>query len=263
VLYVYYTKDQQELEDVRSKSIMGGRYASIDDAEKRRILALNGSIDNANENLKRGLSKENVDESITAVKQFIDAFHNRMNGLRGFPIFFFIHFGSQSVDGSRRLTMKMQEAVKKSTDLSSYRFLAVSRHNRHPSGFFKEGKFTLPNDSTIERALQEKVEGYIGQPYPHLRALVILCQALLQLSVEERLEIIKSVAWRKEFGWKVVDGRCKDFTDKENDLLMNKAAFRTLMACKNTIGMQTLEIRDAQEKTIRDIIKTCLEVIEK
>ena len=74
---------------------------------------------------------------------------------------------------------------------------------------------------------------------------------------------IRSEAWRKNFGWEVVDGKSRDFTDKENDFWVKSENFRDLMSCTDRICTKKLEIRDAQEKTIREIINVCLVMIGK
>ena len=82
---------------------------------------------------------------------------------------------------------------------------------------------------------------------------------------DERLE--RFSIWRDEFGWEVVDSRCKVFTEQEKEFLSKNAKFRELMQikmkCIDGIAKIVLEMEDVQEKTIRELIKVCIEEITK
>ena len=266
--YVYYTKNQAELDDVGTKRVMGGRFAKIDDSSRRNILAINGSINNANVNLQRGLKKDKAIERADALRDFLNDFHRRMNASRITSAMFFIHFGNQNIEASRELTARMREAARNVADLKGYGFLAVSRHHSHPAGFFKDGKFTLPDDGVIEWALREKGTGDIGQPYPHFRALFVLCQALLSIEdEEERRKVIEGEAWRKDFRWRIVDGKCRDFTNSEQTVLDKKGRLRDLLlvTMKSADGVieEFLGIKDVNEKALCELLRICTEEIGK
>ena len=266
--YVYFTKDQAELEDVGTKSVLGGRFAKINDPFGRNIFAINGSVNNANANLQRGLKKDKAIERADALQEFVKGFRNRMNASRITSAMFFIHFGSQNIEASRELTARMREAARGIADLKGCGFLAVSRHHSHPAGFFKDGKFTLPEDGVIERALQEKGTGDIGQPYPHFRALVILCQALLAIPAEEeRKKVIAGETWENDFRWKIVDGKCRDFTDLEQTVLDKKGRLRELLLRTTESADGVLEeflgVKDVSEKALRELLNICTEEMGK
>ena len=267
--YIYYAKEQAELEGMSSqlRDLPSGHRCAKDDGN---LLVFNGHVDNIR--LMTGLKSSNPVEQRNALLAFVDDFHEKIKGNRfsgeNVKATFFIHFGSQGADTSNALTDQMQRIVQDTTKLTGYRFLAVSRYHKHPEGFFKDGKFVLPSETFIEQALQEAVGGKnLGQPYPHLRALILLCQALLDLPEEGRLERIRSEAWHREFGWEVIDGRCKFFTEQENEFFAKNAKFRELMSYKdesnNRYDRCVLEIKNAQERTICEIIKVCIEEIAK
>lgn len=264
---IYYAKEQAELEGMSSQLIdlpSGHRCAKIGD----NLLVFNGHDDNIR--LMAGLKSSNSVEQRKALLDFVSNFHGKINGKRfsgdKVKATFFIHFGSQGADASNALTDRMQRIVQNSAELTGFRFLAVSRYHKHPEGFFKDGKFVLPSEAAIERALKEASGGKnIGQPYPNLRALVLLCKMLLVLPENERLE--RFGAWQEEFGWEVVNGQCKVFTEQENEFLSKNAKFRELMQikmkCIDGIAKIVLEMKDVQEKTIRELIKVCIEEITK
>ena len=263
--YIYYAKEQAELEGMSSQLFdlpSGHRCAKVGD----NLLVFNGHEDNLR--LMTGLKSSISSEQRDALLVFVNNFHGKINGKRfsgdKIKATFFIHFGSQGAETSNALTRRMQQIVQDNTELMGFRFLAVSRYHKHPEGFFKDGKFVLPSETAIDRALKQATGGKnIGQPYPNLRALVLLCKMLLDLPENERLE--RFCTWQEEFNWEVADGRCKVFTEQENDFLSKNARFRELMLikikCIEGITKFVLEMKDAQERTICEIIKVCSEEI--
>lgn len=104
-------------------------------------------------------------------------------------VVFMIHFGNQNTDTCRAFTKLMNDIADKDDNLSMHRFIAVSQYNNFPEGFFLDGRLLPPDTVTINAVLVQGIEDVSEiSVYDHLRGLVLLCQALQNMSKEKREE---------------------------------------------------------------------------
>ena len=102
-------------------------------------------------------------------------------------VVFMIHFGGQDPDTCRAFTRRMNEAAAEKDEISQHRFIAVSRYNNCPEGFFEEGRLLPPDAGTINGVLAQWAQSASEIPmYDHLRGMLLLCQAFRAMSKEQR-----------------------------------------------------------------------------
>ena len=129
-----------------------------------------------------------------------------------------IHFGGQGREACAQATQVMNEAAQSDSNLQKYKFIAVSQHNRFPEEFFNsDGVLTFPEDNV----LNEVVAGNTPMPaYDHLRGIVLLCQALLQVKDEaKRKRYTENISWWQQNLWDT--GAEHIFSAGENKILEN------------------------------------------
>lgn len=166
--------------------------------------------------LKTALESNEEKNIVDKLTRFVDTFDKYRNEdnednnekvvIHDDDVIFLIHFGQMGKDTSRSFTKAMYDVVKKGGDdvLKKHIFIAVSRHFRYPSIFFKDGTPFFPPYSNDE--IREILENWIDDAkeipaYDHLRGISILCQALLQLDDAERKEKLDAAKWWRDCLW--------------------------------------------------------------
>ena len=127
------------------------------------------------------------DENIAEALIDLVAAGNKTKVVLDQNVVFMIHFGGQDADTCRAFTRRMNEIAARHDRLSRHRFIAVSRYNNCPDGFFRDGHLLPPNADTINAVLNDWTAGTSEiRVYDHLRGIMLLCQALLGMSQEKR-----------------------------------------------------------------------------
>ena len=200
MLYLYIARDEKDFDDCANavKPIFDSTLGVIHDrCGNRKIVMMHRApvCRHLSEAIGKGAAAEidhALQELTTLVKKLLGA------GAAG-EITVLIHFGGQGREECRVFTRLMNEAAVKNPALAAFRFLAVSKTNQCPDGFFRDNRLSLPDDASVDAVLRQWRENASEIPvYDHLRAIVLLCQTLRNMSKEKRGE---KFSWRSGVEW--------------------------------------------------------------
>ncbi len=181
---------------------------------------------------------------------------------RNNEVTFLIHFGSQGHDECVDLTKRMNEAAAGVSDLRQFRFIAVSRFNQCPSGFFvkeagHESKLSIPDEDAVKRLIVKWQSGKSDVPdFDHLRAICLLCKALLELPENERNEKAASSQWWIRGIWgNSSQWQERIYSDEENELII-RAGDPLDTLCRSINSKTSVPAEYGRQETLEKIVTT-------
>ena len=185
MLYIYISKDETDFSAVADQhhALGGVTIGSVRDPQGRRIVVLHRPT--ACDRLRFEIGAGHP--AAGPLRELLAEIRRLLGRGADAPLTILIHFGGQGRDECIAFTQAMNEAARSDSELTGFRFIAVSQYNNCPEGFFLNRRFTLPDDAVVNEVFAQWSEGKNDIPvYDHLRGIVLLCQALQELDEEER-----------------------------------------------------------------------------
>ena len=203
MLYIYIAKDDDDFRDHADivREGIGSTIGALRDSRaSRRIVILHRDpvCRHLAEAIDDGAAAE-IDRHLEGLTAFV---RRQLGAGAAGKITVLIHFGGRGREECSIFTRCMNEAADKNSALGGFRFIAVSRYNACPDGFFANGRLSLPDDAAVEAVVEQWKTGESEIPaFDHLRGIVLLCQALRAVGAKEREEKLSDSSWWVKCLW--------------------------------------------------------------
>ena len=183
--YLYISKDETDFSAVADQLHAPGvvTIGSVRDPQGRRIVVLKrpAACDRLNSEIGAG------HPAAGPLRELLAEMRRLLGRGADAPLTILIHFGGQGRDECIAFTRAMKKAARSDSELTGFRFIAVSQWNGCPESFFQNKKFRLPDDAVVDEVFAQWSAGKVEIPvYDHLRGIVLLGQALQGLGEKER-----------------------------------------------------------------------------
>ncbi len=271
--YVYISKDSNDFSSFASSAAqpmnLNGHEAFLLSDSSRPCFVLHEQQPACDE-LAKTLKNGQDDAVRNAVRTFFDVC-DQCGVVQDSNVIFLIHFGGHGEGDCRRDSRRMWKATADDPVLARHLFISVSKYNSCPTICFKDSALRLPEDKN-ENSVRKRFEQWANADstvpdYDHLRGISILCQALLEMNLEEREEKLSwpGMKWWRQCLWsgKRFSQINKDaFTQAELAILESGNGKKLKHFCSCIINYMDMKEYSADE-CLRELISVITKEINK